>query len=142
MKRGLGALFSLAYPLLILLLLRRFATALPEFAAVGLKLYPVAVSLVLFIVFYKSLSAPQTYVETLARLQNPDLDAKGVAYTRSVTKVWCVFLALNGLLALGLAFWASLEAWALYTGLIAYILMGLLFGGEWLYRKKVLRDQP
>jgi uncharacterized membrane protein len=48
----------------------------------------------------------------------------------------------NGLLALGLALWASVEAWALYTGLIAYVLMGTLFGGEWLYRKKVLRDQP
>ncbi|ABK46582.1 conserved hypothetical protein [Shewanella sp. ANA-3] len=32
------------------------------------------------------------------------------------------------------AAFTSLATWTLYNGLIAYVLMGLLLGGEWLYR--------
>ena len=32
--------------------------------------------------------------------------------------------------------------WALYTGIIAYILMGILMGGEFAYRKWVLKLNP
>ena len=30
---------------------------------------------------------------------------------------------------------ASRDDWALYNGCIAYLLMGALFGGEWLFRR-------
>jgi uncharacterized membrane protein len=33
-----------------------------------------------------------------------------------------------------LTFYASLEAWTLYNGVVAYVLMGLLFSLEFLYR--------
>jgi len=33
---------------------------------------------------------------------------------------------------------ASLQTWTLYNGLIAYLLMGVLFGGEWLLRRRLL----
>jgi|GEM_PF-4818737 len=29
--------------------------------------------------------------------------------------------------------------WAAYTGIVSYVLMGLLFAGEWVYRKTVLK---
>lgn len=141
MKRSFGALFSLLYPVLILILLRLFAGHIPAGAQIAAKFYPVIVSAVFFTVFFKSLYAPQSFVEKLARLKNPDLPPKGVAYTRNVTKAWCFFLALNGLTAAGLALWASTELWALYTGVIAYILMGLIFGGEWLIRRRVQNAQ-
>jgi uncharacterized membrane protein len=35
--------------------------------------------------------------------------------------------------------WASEALWSLYTGVIAYGLMGLLFGGEWLVRRRFQR---
>lgn len=140
MKRRLSVLLSLAYPIALLIVLRRYAV--PYSAEIGLKLYPVAVSSVLFFVFYRSLSAPQTFVERMARMRNPELSPAGVAYTRSVTKAWCVFLALNGLTALGLAFLAPVEIWAAYTGAGAYILMGLMFGIELLIRRRVQRAQP
>ena len=54
-------------------------------------------------------------------MQEPDLDARGQAYTRRVTQVWCGFFVLNGSLALATALWASEEIWALYNGLIAYL---------------------
>jgi uncharacterized membrane protein len=43
----------------------------------------------------------------------------------------------NGLMAAALTLWAPLTWWALYTGLISYGLMGLLFAGEWLVRRRV-----
>ncbi len=102
-----------------------------------LKLYPVAVSAALLLLFGLSLWKGPTVVERLARLQEPNLDAHGVAYTRRVTQVWCGFFVLNGSLALATALWGSDATWALYNGLISYGLMGLLMGGEWLVRRRV-----
>lgn len=102
-----------------------------------LKLYPVLVNAVLLAVFALSLARPPSVIERLARLTEPELPPAGVAYTRGVTQVWCAFFVLNGTLALVTAMWASPELWALYNGLIAYGLMGLLFFIEWLVRRRV-----
>lgn len=53
--------------------------------------------------------------------------------------VWTVWLVSNAAVAGALALWGSDEAWALWTGLIAYIVMGLLFGGEVLVRRSMRR---
>lgn len=107
-----------------------------------LKLYPVAVNAALLLLFGLSLWKGPTVVERLARLQEPQLDVQGVAYTRRVTQIWCGFFVLNGSLALVTALWASESVWALYNGLIAYGLMGLLMGGEWLVRRRVRAARP
>ena len=78
-------------------------------------------------------------IERLARLQHPDLPPEGVAYTRRVTQIWCGFFALNGSLAALLVLLEQYRWWAVYTGIIAYILMGILMGGEFAYRKWVLK---
>jgi uncharacterized membrane protein len=101
-----------------------------------LKLYPVLVNAVLLAVFAASLRHPPSAIERIARLRHPDLPASGVAYTRRVTIVWCGFFVLNGSIALATALLASDATWALYNGLIAYLLMGALFAGEWLLRPK------
>lgn len=102
-----------------------------------LKLYPVLVNAVLLAVFGFSLWRPPTVVERLARLREPDLPAAGVAYTRRVTQAWCVFFVCNGGIALATALWGSDAAWAFYNGLLAYVLMGTLFGVEWLLRRRL-----
>ncbi|HEZ0802099.1 TPA: hypothetical protein ACFP4U_000480 [Neisseria lactamica] len=101
--------------------------------------YPVLVNLMMLAVFGGSLFAGQTVIEKLARLQQPDLPEKAVRYTRRVTQVWCVFFIINGTLAALLARLGRYDWWAVYTGVIAYVLMGMLFAGEWLYRKLVLK---
>ena len=90
-------------------------------------------------VFGYSLFHPPSVVERLARLQEPDLPPSGVAYTRQVTKVWCVFFVLNGVAAAFTALYCSDAVWALYNGLIAYVLMGCLMGIEWCVRQQVRR---
>lgn len=102
-----------------------------------LKLYPALVNLVMFGLFAMSLWRGPTVVERLARLREPDFPPAAVAYTRRVTQVWCGFFVVNGLVATATALWASAGVWALYNGLLSYVAMGLLMGGEWLVRRRV-----
>ncbi|MDK4573905.1 hypothetical protein [Kingella kingae] len=101
--------------------------------------YPVWVNVLMLLAFGGSLFAKQSLVERLARLQTPDLPPSGVAYTRKVTQIWCVFFVLNGSTAAVLALLGWHDIWAIYTGIVAYGLMGLLMSGEFLYRKLILK---
>jgi len=101
---------------------------------ITLRFYPVVVNGAMLSLFAWSLFNPPTVIERLARLRDPVLPPSGVAYTRRVTQVWCGFFLLNGGLALSTAVWSSFEIWSLYNGLIAYLLMGALFAGEYWVR--------
>jgi uncharacterized membrane protein len=109
-------------------------------ALLPLKLYPVAISIGMLMLFGHSLLHPPSLIERLARLQDPQLPAFAVAYTRRVTQVWCIFFALNGAIAFATAVWASPAIWSLYTGVISYLAMGVLFVGEYLLRLYVRRQ--
>lgn len=102
--------------------------------------YPVAVNLLLFILFFSSLRARQSIVERLARLSEPYLPPAGVSYTRRVTQVWCIFFVFNGSLALYTCLNGDVGLWALYNGGISYLLIGLLMGIEWTVRKRLQRS--
>jgi uncharacterized membrane protein len=108
--------------------------------ALPLKLYPVAMNAALLGAFALSLWRPPSLVETIARRREPRLPPEGVAYTRRVTQAWCVFFLLNGSVALATALGASDEIWMLYNGLLAYGLIGAMFAGEWLVRRRVRRQ--
>ena len=115
------------------------ALAIWQNALLPLKLYPVLVSAGMLALFGYSLLHPPTIIERMARLREPDLPPFAVIYTRRVTQVWCVFFALNGSIALITALWMSAAAWSLWTGVISYLLMGILFCGEYLVRLHVRR---
>lgn len=102
-----------------------------------LKLYPLLVNAVLFALFAGSLRFGPPIVERLARLTEPGLDDAGIRYTRTVTQVWCGFFIVNGTLSLATALWADNAVWAAYNGCVSYLLMGALFGGEWMVRRRV-----
>lgn len=106
-------------------------------ALMPLKLYPVLVSLLFLGVFGISLWRPPSIIERIARASEPHFPDSAIPYTRRVTQVWCGFFLLNGSLALITALWASTAIWALYNGLLSYLLMGCLFAGEWLVRRQV-----
>jgi len=101
--------------------------------------YPVLVNVLLLLLFAYSLFAPPTMVERLARITEPQLDAAGVAYTRRVTQVWCVFFIVNGAIALATCLSGDIALWTLYNGGISYLLMGALMGIEWIVRKRIRR---
>ena len=100
-----------------------------------LRLYPAGISLALLALFALSLRTPPSLVERMARLSHPDLPEDAVRYCRHVTEVWCGFFALNAAISIWSAVAASREVWALYNGFIVYLVMGSLFGGEWLLRR-------
>jgi uncharacterized membrane protein len=116
-----------------------FALALWVDALLPLKLYPVVVNAGLLGLFAYSLVVPPTMIERIARVRESDLSPAAVLYTRRVTQIWCVFFALNGLMALCTALWSSAVVWTLYNGLITYLLMGLLFAGEYCIRWRFKR---
>jgi uncharacterized membrane protein len=101
-----------------------------------LRLAPALVNLALLAAFARSLWRGPPIVETFARMQHPDLTPPEILHCRRVTMVWCVFFAGNASVCLWLALAGSLDAWALYTGVVAYGLIALLFGAEFLVRAR------
>lgn len=124
----------------VVLLLCALAVMLPSLAGHGstmLKLYPALVSLALLLTFSATLIWPPTLIERIARAREPDLPPRAVAYTRRVTQVWCGFFVINAAISLWTVWHASDAIWALYNGLISYVLMGLLMTAELLVRRRV-----
>jgi uncharacterized membrane protein len=108
--------------------------------ALPLQMYPVAISLFFLCLFAGSLAQDQSIVERIARRLDPDLPPEGVRYTRRVTQAWCAFFVVN----IALTLWSiSLggEAWAIYSGCVSYLLMGGMFAGEWLIRRRTMRGR-
>ncbi|MBV7500470.1 hypothetical protein [Achromobacter sp. ACM05] len=99
-----------------------------------LRWYPVLVNGMMLAIFGASLRSGMPVVERLARLRHPDLPPEGVRYTRNVTRAWCLFFAVNGMIAAALAAWAPWSWWVAYNGGASYVLMGLMAAGEWLIR--------
>ncbi len=104
-----------------------------------LMYYPVVVNLCMLFVFAASLKQPQTIIERLARIQEPDLPKSGILYTRKVTVIWCAFFLLNASVALYTCF-QSMEVWTLYNGLISYLLAGGLLASEWVVRQFIRKE--
>jgi uncharacterized membrane protein len=104
-----------------------------------LKMYPVLVNVAMLVAFGYSLASPPSMVERLARMREPDLPDVAIDYTRRVTQIWCIFFIANGAIAFSTALWASDAIWSIYTGVISYVLMGLLFGIEFLFRLRFKR---
>lgn len=91
---------------------------------------PVLINLALWFTFARSLRGDGSIIEHFARLLVSDLSDAERRYCRKVTLVWCVFFVANAATAAILALFAPMAWWVLYTGLIAYVLMGLLFAVE------------
>lgn len=99
--------------------------------------YPVFVNLLFLLIFTYSLAHPPTVAERLARLEDPNLPPKGVAYTRKVTQVWSGFFLANAAVSLATVWYGDRWLWSLYNGCVSYVLVGLLMAGEMAVRRKV-----
>jgi len=101
---------------------------------------PVLINSALLVTFGVSLFRGPSLVERFARAVSPDLTDEQRRHCRVVTWVWCAFFVVNGAASGALAIWGTLEMWSLYTGLIAYALMGALFAGEFVVRRYRFRQ--
>ena len=100
-----------------------------------LLVMPVLVNAILFAGFAGSLLGETPLVERFARMQVDDLSPAEVEYCRHVTWTWSAFFVVNGGIAALLAWLAPLSWWALYTGFLSYVLIGLLGATEYVIRK-------
>lgn len=104
-----------------------------------LRLYPALVNAGLLLSFAATLRSGPSMIEKFARMRMPELQPRAVCYTRRVTQVWCAFFALNGVTATVAAVYWSRGAWALYNGVIAYVLVGVLVVAEMAFRHWIVR---
>jgi uncharacterized membrane protein len=106
---------------------------------VGLKAYPILVSLAFAAIFAHSILWPPTIVERIARLRHPGLPLEVNPYLRKVTIAWLMFFIMNATISAATAASGSLRLWTLYNGLISYLAMGVMFVSEFLVRQLVHR---
>ena len=97
---------------------------------------PVAINGVLLAAFGSTLrSGSRPMIERFARLTVNDLAEAELRWCRGWTWAWTLFFVSNGAIAAALAVAAPLSWWTVYNGLIAYVLMGLMFAAEYVPRK-------
>lgn len=94
----------------------------------------------LTVLFGHTLWQPPSLCERLVRLQYPDFIPGIAEYLREVTWAWTLFFAANVVVCALLPAFAGQKAWAVYTGVLVYVLMGLLGVGEWFYRRRRFPD--
>ena len=102
---------------------------------VGLKFYPIFISLGLAGFFGYTLLRPPTIIERIARIREADVTDAALPYFFKVTTAWVCFFLVNAGLSAWTALDGSLELWTLYNGLISYVLMGGLFAIEFVIRR-------
>ena len=110
-----------------------------------LLFYPVLVNFCLCAIFTISLRHEESLLLRIVRARGIPIGDHVPKYLYRLTALWAAFFALNGLTAL----WTTtlpIEVWTLYNGLISYIIVAALIGGELLfrshYKKRIGLDKP
>lgn len=98
---------------------------------------PVLFNLTLAAVFGVSLRAgAEPFIGRIARLERGEpLDHRLGAYSRRLTLVWTAFFVAMAIVSIALAAAAPLRIWSYFANGLAYLFIGALFLGEWLYRR-------
>jgi uncharacterized membrane protein len=111
-------------------------------AALAARAYPVLLSLSAAGVFAVTLLQPPSLIERLAVASGESWSPALRLYCRYVTLIWAAWLGINAVIAACLALSHDDQAWALWTGLLSYLVSGALFAGEWLVRRNLAGRQP
>ena len=103
-----------------------------------LKIYPPCCNLFYFLLFFVSLFTKETVVQKIAKVLEGELSDEMMIYTRKLTYIWCIFTFFNFLISVATIFLSD-KIWVLYNGCISYIIMGIIFVSEFIYRKKIAK---
>ncbi len=95
---------------------------------------PAVINTGLISAFAYSLIRPPSIIERFAKMSGTDLSDEELDYCRNLTFVWIAFFLFNITLSVITALFCTKEIWTLYNGLIAYILIGVIFTAELTYR--------
>ncbi|MGH8441793.1 MAG: hypothetical protein ACRETF_02700 [Nevskiaceae bacterium] len=81
-------------------------------------------------------------VTRMAVAERGSLSPELLAYTRNVTRAWGWMLSAMAVAAVALALLAPLWVWSLFTNFLCYALLGLMFVGEYVWRRLKFRHEP
>jgi uncharacterized membrane protein len=98
------------------------------------KLMPTLIQLLLMYFFGKTLFQGPPLIERFVRLEFSEIPTELLVYCRQLTQVWTGFFAFNAIVCSVLALSAPPAWWALYTGIVIFLLTGLLMIGEYIFR--------
>jgi uncharacterized membrane protein len=130
----IASLTALDWAVVAMLTFGSVLTAVTD-SELALRCYPALVNVGLLVSFSVTLVRPPSMIERFARMHFSEITPRVAAHTRRVTQLWCAMFVLNGVLALYTALACSREVWAVFNGLISYMLVGTLIVGEWIYRR-------
>lgn len=106
-----------------------------------LYLPPVLIPLLLWSIFLRGLLPGKVpLVTAIAEQVHGSLSSQMRRYTRGVTLMWTIFFAALALWSALLPWLATITLWSLFTNFINYMLVGLLFVAEFVYRKWRFQD--
>lgn len=106
-----------------------------------LYLPPIAINAGLAVAFSLSLRAGETPLITrYAQLLDGPLEPVMLNYTRGVTVLWTLLFTAMMLESLLLALFSSIEVWSLFTNILNYVFVALVFIGEYLFRRLRLTE--
>lgn len=103
----------------------------------ALFLPPVLVNLGLMVFFGASLRPGHTpFIERLMRLgSRAELTASLRAYARRLTWTWVAYFGAVAAVSLLLAWRAPLEIWSLFTNVLNFIFMAVMFAAQYFYQR-------
>jgi uncharacterized membrane protein len=103
---------------------------------VALYLPPILLLSFFTLCFAKTLlPGKEALLTKIARVIFQDDDPRITAYSRRVTWVWAVFLGILLVQTIALSLFAPIEVWSLFTNILNYLFMSLLFIIEYIYRQ-------
>ncbi len=102
-----------------------------------LRLPPVIINLALAVWFGRTLApGEEPMISWFARLvRGTELAPDLARYTRRSTLMWTAFFVSMAAAAAALAVWATPQTWSLFANGIDYLLVGVLFVGEYVFRR-------
>ena len=101
-----------------------------------LRLYPVCMNFSVCMSFAMSLYEKPLITVFAEKMGHKSTD-KMLSYTKKATIAWAVFMGLNTFISI-LTLFADIWIWTLYNGLISYVLIGIMFGAEYLIRRRCM----
>jgi uncharacterized membrane protein len=117
-----------------------FYFAMPDVAWL-LYLPPIAINLVLCWLFGRTLVRGRVpLIARFAILEQGTLSAELASYTRTLTWLWTLLFAGAAVASLLLALSGDRDAWSVFTNFLNYLLVAVLFLGEFAYRRLRFRS--
>ena len=99
-----------------------------------LKLYPVCMNMLVCFSFWISLK-DKPLITLFAEKMGHKITPNIAHYTRKATIAWGIFMIFNTLVSF-VTLLTPMWFWTLYNGLISYLLIGIMFAGEYLIRRR------